>query len=276
MASVIAHVVLIELIILFAGVEPYSAKSVEPISVDLVTPQEAEAEKEPAPQPQQSPSSEASLTTKDVSAGPTNPFTSAPPSNPRQPPPQASDPSAAAAPQPPPANVSQPPLAAASQPAKTPPAPPSPGYVRPDPDITVKYHVMLGLPVDLPRDAPPAVSADASRDGGDGRDSTASDVGSSVVAAFRSHLKTCSKLPASVTTSDDFRIRMQVLMRPDGGLAAEPIMVEAPQASQKVVDFRDSAVRAIMACAPYTMLPSDRYREWKVLDLSLRPRDFAS
>jgi hypothetical protein len=43
-----------------------------------------------------------------------------------------------------------------------------------------------------------------------------------------------------------------------------------------VVDFRDSAVRAIMACAPYTMLPSDRYREWKVLDLSLRPRDFAS
>jgi hypothetical protein len=89
-------------------------------------------------------------------------------------------------------------------------------------------------------------------------------------------LKTCSKLPPSVAPSDNFVIKMQVVMRPDGGLAAQPNMVQGPRPSQKLVDFRDSAVRAITACAPYTMLPADRYREWKVLNLSLTPQDFAS
>jgi hypothetical protein len=36
-----------------------------------------------------------------------------------------------------------------------------------------------------------------------------------------------------------------------------------------------SAVSALQACQPYAMLPADRYGEWKVLDLSFTPQDFA-
>ena len=37
-----------------------------------------------------------------------------------------------------------------------------------------------------------------------------------------------------------------------------------------------SAISALQACQPYAMLPADRYGEWKVLDLSFTPKDFAS
>jgi hypothetical protein len=37
-----------------------------------------------------------------------------------------------------------------------------------------------------------------------------------------------------------------------------------------------SAISALHACQPYAMLPVDRYGEWKVIDLSFTPQDFAS
>jgi hypothetical protein len=60
----------------------------------------------------------------------------------------------------------------------------------------------------------------------------------------------------------------------EGRLAAEPILIEAT-ASAKGVVLMQGAVAALQACQPYTMLPADRYGEWKVLDLSFTPRDFA-
>jgi hypothetical protein len=35
-----------------------------------------------------------------------------------------------------------------------------------------------------------------------------------------------------------------------------------------------SAIAAITACQPYTMLPADKYQEWKVLDLDFTPQNF--
>ena len=35
-----------------------------------------------------------------------------------------------------------------------------------------------------------------------------------------------------------------------------------------------SAIGALQACQPYTMLPVDRYGEWKVLDLELHAAGF--
>ena len=35
------------------------------------------------------------------------------------------------------------------------------------------------------------------------------------------------------------------------------------------------AISALQACQPYTMLPKDRYGEWKVIDLSFTPQDFS-
>jgi hypothetical protein len=63
-------------------------------------------------------------------------------------------------------------------------------------------------------------------------------------------------------------------MAPDGTLAAEPILIEA-SASAKGPLLMQSAISALQACQPYTMLPKDRYGEWKVIDLSFTPQDFA-
>jgi hypothetical protein len=192
---------------------------------------------------------------------------------PSQPTPPAQQ-AAPAAPVPP---ASPPPVPPASPPP-APPASPSLGYTPPEPDLTIKYHVMLGLPGDIQVSAP-QTSGDKSKDkSGDSGDATASskaDVSSSVIAQFRRHLKTCSKLPASIAASDKVMIKLRVLMTPKGRLAANPILMEA-SASAKGPLLMQSAIAALNSCQPYAMLPSDRYGEWKVIDLSFTPEDFSS
>jgi hypothetical protein len=34
-----------------------------------------------------------------------------------------------------------------------------------------------------------------------------------------------------------------------------------------------AAIRTLKDCQPYAFLPADKYREWKVLDLSFSPRE---
>jgi len=68
-------------------------------------------------------------------------------------------------------------------------------------------------------------------------------------------------------------IKMRSLMAPDGTLAAEPILIEA-SASAKGPLLMKGAISALQACQPYTMLPKDRYGEWKVIDLTFTPQDF--
>ena len=138
---------------------------------------------------------------------------------------------------------------------------PTPAYLPPQPDISVKYHVLLGLPQDRP---------------GDGFDAPATelaDVGSSPIAEFRRHLKTCATLPKEVAASDKVAIKLRVQMTPDGRLAAEPLLIEA-SASMKGPLLMQSAISALRSCQPYAMLPADKYNEWKVLDLSFTPQDF--
>ena len=93
------------------------------------------------------------------------------------------------------------------------------------------------------------------------------------IAEFRRHLKTCSTLPEGDRTSDKVAIKLRVLMTPDGRLAAPPVLIEA-SASMKGPLLMQSAISALQACQPYAMLPADRYREWKVLDLTFTPQDF--
>jgi hypothetical protein len=146
-----------------------------------------------------------------------------------------------------------------------------PAYKQPEPDVTLKYGVILGLPPELPaepKDAP-------KDDGGDAKDSISAKLPPEVVAELRRHLKSCSKLPAGVAPTDAVRIRLRAVMATDGTLAREPILIEAPP-SAKGVAIVKSAMSALQACQPYKMLPSDKYAEWKVMDLSFTPGDFGS
>ena len=258
-ASLVAHLSIVALLVVYSEVYPFSAVPSETIAIDLVTPAEVENKPEPPPKPPSAQSE--TLPTTPVTVQPPPQAPEAPPMQPQQrqasrPVPKESPKQAAAPPQ-------------AQSPPPTTPA--SPGYAPPEPDITVKYHVMLGLPVGL--SAPPS-AGDKPGDGGDATASTAANIDSSLIAAFRRHLRTCSRLPAEIVRSDKVMIKMRSLMAPDGTLAAEPILIEA-SASAKGPLLMQGAISALQACQPYGMLPKDRYGEWKVIDLSFTPKDFA-
>jgi hypothetical protein len=267
-ASAIAHLSALLLLLFFTEVHPFGSVTAEPITVDLVPAAEAPpAPKKEEPLPEPKPSDAFEPPSNSAASGspqPAVPQPATPPTAPQQ---------AARGPKPPPTKPPPPSEQQANaqpQPQPQPPASPQPAYVPPQPDLSIKYGVMLGLPPALPAD--PAKGGKSGDDFGSPASKTA-DLASNLITEFRRHLKTCSKLPASIAPSDNIKITLRVLMTTDGKLAAEPIVVEGT-ASVKALDLKQSAVEALEACQPYTMLPADRYGEWKVLDLSFSPQDF--
>ncbi len=248
------------MVLIFAEVHPFGSVTAEPIAVDIVTPEEVVQVPEQPEPPKPEASDAFDLVSKSA------PPESAPPDAPAPAQKQAPSPAtAAAAPSTPRPDRRE----AVAQP-QPPPTSPRPAYVAPEPDLSIKYHVMLGLPQGLPPSLPQARSGDAFDD----QASKAADVASSLVTEFRRHLKTCSKLPPSIAPSDKIKIVLRAFMTPEGKLAAEPVLIEA-SASAKGPGLMQSAMKALEACQPYAMLPADRYGEWKVLDLSFTPQDFA-
>jgi hypothetical protein len=59
-------------------------------------------------------------------------------------------------------------------------------------------------------------------------------------------------------------------------LATAPVLIEASASPAKGLALMQAAKDALLACQPYTMLPRDKYQEWKVLDLTFTPRDFGA
>jgi hypothetical protein len=269
-ASAVAHLSLLALLLLFSEVHPFGEVTAETVAVDIVTPQEiaekATAENKPEPAPTPAPAPQLDFSLPDKAAAASAPAPAAQPSAPVQPEKQAA--LSASRPAPP-----------APSPPQAPSASSAPAYTPPEPDLSIKYHVLLGLPQDLSPTLPSASrsGAKAGDKAGDDFDAPAiesADIASSLVTEFRRHLRTCSKLPADLKTSDDVKVKLRVLMTQDGRLAADPILTEA-SASMKGPLLMQGAISALQACQPYAMLPVDRYGEWKVLDLSFTPRDFS-
>jgi hypothetical protein len=236
------------MVLISAEVHPFGSVTAEPITVDIVSADEALTPKAVEPEPKAQPSEAFDLSSKSAPSSPPAPAAAQEP---------AARPQQQAALSTPRSVTQQ--ANAQPQPRSTSPLP---AFIPPEPDLSIKYHVMLGLPPDTP---------------GDGFDAPASakaEIASSLVTEFRRHLKTCSKLPMMIAPSDKIRITLRVLMTLEGKLAAEPILIEA-SASAKGPALMQSAITALQSCQPYTMLPADRYGEWKVLDLSFTPQDFA-
>ncbi|MGB3445360.1 MAG: hypothetical protein WBA48_01525, partial [Xanthobacteraceae bacterium] len=68
-------------------------------------------------------------------------------------------------------------------------------------------------------------------------------------------------------------IKLRTVFSPDGHLVVQPTLIEG-KASPKAIALAHGAIAALQACQPYTMLPADKYSEWKVLDLEFSPKDF--
>lgn len=254
-ASVVGHVALVIAILLNAGVRPFQTESAKAIAVDLVTPDEIKP-------PEQSPT-------------PPEPDVKLPDLKPSVETPQQPAPQEQAAPQPQQQVAPQPqqqtapeqhataPQDAQVQPQQQPQSRPASAFTPPEPDLTVKYGVTLGLPDSLGKSDFDAAAVDSAK------------VDSVDIAAFRRHLKTCSAMPDTVTASDDVWIKLRTVFMPDGRLAAPPVLIEG-KASPKAIALAHGAIAALQACQPYTMLPAEKHAEWKVLDLEFSPKDFTA
>jgi outer membrane biosynthesis protein TonB len=265
-ASAVAHMSLLTLLVLFSEVHPFGAVTAEQIPVEIVTLQDIPEQPKPAEQQaaetKPEPAPDVSVLDKPAAA-----------------PPPAVQPAPVAQPAPAARLQKQATLAAPQapppQPAAAPPSQPAPpAYTPSEPDISIRYQVLLGLPPDLSPMPPTSAEAPKGDDVFDAPATEAADISSSVISEFRRHLRTCSKLPAALAGNDDVKVKLRILMSPDGRLAADPILIEA-SASMKGPLLMQGAIRALQACQPYAMLPADRYGEWKVLDLSFTPKDFS-
>jgi hypothetical protein len=92
-------------------------------------------------------------------------------------------------------------------------------------------------------------------------------------AAFKAHLRKCWKLPDGVSSNPNTRVVLRIYLKRDGALASEPVLIEA-SASRDGPAVLQAAKRALAACQPYSF-PAEKYREWRILDLTFTPRDMA-
>lgn len=91
---------------------------------------------------------------------------------------------------------------------------------------------------------------------------------------FLERVSSCSSLPAGMSLTDKVAVSVHVSFNPDGTLASPPRPIGAI-ASPKQAAMMQSATDALQRCQPYTMLPAEKYQEWKTLDLTFSPLNFS-
>jgi hypothetical protein len=98
-------------------------------------------------------------------------------------------------------------------------------------------------------------------------------VGYDFTVPFRELLSTCGALPAGVSRSDTTEIVVRVFLNRDGTLTSPPrLLADNPTPAQQAL--MQTFTAGLQQCQPYTMMPKDRYAQWKVLDLVVHPHNY--
>jgi hypothetical protein len=92
------------------------------------------------------------------------------------------------------------------------------------------------------------------------------------IAAFRKRVKQCWTAPAGLSARQRLRLVIRLTLKPDGALSSEPMLLEASASPQGPVLLK-SLLAALQHCQPYTVLPPQKYKEWRVLDVGFSPQD---
>ncbi len=148
------------------------------------------------------------------------------------------------------------------QASEPPPAPPQPKSEetpdQPDTAEQLAQLAMMGGPLGGGFAAPPVNTNKAGYD---------------FTLAFRERVSSCSDRAVGVDASDQVRVMLRVSLNRDGTLGAPPQLLE-PVTSPQERAVMQSAINALTKCQPYTMLPADKYKQWRTLDLVFYPLNF--
>jgi hypothetical protein len=144
------------------------------------------------------------------------------------------------------------------RPAPGTPTPPKPGVE----DIAQERAATaarLAWMLNLPTDTVTSLAAPPSEN--------KSNLASEEIAEFKAQVSKCWVAPAGVPSTPGFDVLIRIALNPDGTLGAAPELIRAP-ASLAGPPLVDSAKRALRKCQPYGALPADKYKDWKILDLT--------
>ena len=98
-------------------------------------------------------------------------------------------------------------------------------------------------------------------------------VGYDFTEPFRELVSSCGALPRGISPNENISVAVRVFLNRDGTLAAAPKLLESnPSAKQQALI--QSFASALQKCQPYTMLPQDRYKQWRMLDLVVYARNY--
>ena len=100
-------------------------------------------------------------------------------------------------------------------------------------------------------------------------------VGYDFTEPFRELVSSCGALPpgSGISPNENISVRVRVFLNRDGTVAEAPQLLETnPSPKQQVL--MQSFVSALQKCQPYTMLPQDRYKQWRMLDLVVYSRNY--
>lgn len=95
----------------------------------------------------------------------------------------------------------------------------------------------------------------------------------SELTAFRLRVESCWKVLPGAGNMERVPVELQILLNPDGSLAGQPKLYSSPRTPGEQATA-ESAIRAIIECAPYKMLQARTYPVWKDMVLTFDPRDF--
>jgi hypothetical protein len=92
------------------------------------------------------------------------------------------------------------------------------------------------------------------------------------INGLRVRIQHCWKPPAGVTAATQVHVDLDIRLKSDGSLAGDPVVVErVPQDVTPALE--SSAIEAVKACQPFTMLKPEHYDSWKELILSFDPAE---
>ena len=90
--------------------------------------------------------------------------------------------------------------------------------------------------------------------------------------ALRAKLGQCWNIQLAPPDPSDLRVKVKMYLNEDGSLAQAPEVLESGT-SEFARTAVDSVLRAVRRCAPYDLLPAEKYAAWREISVTFDPRE---
>lgn len=105
-----------------------------------------------------------------------------------------------------------------------------------------------------------------------GRQTTGAKLSQSEMDALRGQIQRCWNVPAGAADAEGLKVSVQFRLDPSGAIDGAPTIVSGGGGAGIERAAAESARRAVLACAPYS-LPSEKYEAWSDVIVHFDPRD---